>query len=47
MKAKDKKQIVADRIDKLCKEKGISYYSLAYKSTVPLSNTYSEELLSR
>lgn len=37
MKAKDKKQIVANRIDNLCKEKGISYYSLAYKSTVPLT----------
>lgn len=37
MKAKDKKSILADRINKLCKEKGISYYSLAYKSTVPLT----------
>lgn len=37
MEAKDKHLILADRINKLCKEKGISYYSLAYKSTVPLT----------
>ena len=37
MDTKDKTTILADRINRLCKEKGISYYSLAYKSTVPLT----------
>ena len=37
MNTKEKMPVVADRINKLCKEKGISYYSLAYKSTVPLT----------
>lgn len=30
-------KILADRINKLCKEQGISYYTLSYKSTVPLT----------
>lgn len=30
-------KILADRINDLCKEQGITYYSLSYKSTVPLT----------
>lgn len=37
MSTKNNKTILADRINKLCKEKGMSYYSLSYKSTVPLT----------
>lgn len=31
------KKIVVDRINELCKEKNLSYYQLAYRSTVPMS----------
>lgn len=34
---KHRKKILADRINELCKEQGISYYTLSYKSTVPLT----------
>lgn len=30
-------KILSKRIESLCKQKGISYYSLSYKSTVPLT----------
>lgn len=30
-------KILSKRIENLCKQKGISYYSLSYKSTVPLT----------
>lgn len=31
------KKILANRINELCKRQGISYYTLSYKSTVPLT----------
>lgn len=34
---KHRKKILANRINELCKEQGISYYTLSYKSTVPLT----------
>ena len=34
---KKAQKILLARIDELCKEKGISYYALSYKSTIPLS----------
>ena len=34
---KKAQKILLARIDELCKEKGISYYVLSYKSTIPLS----------
>lgn len=34
---KKQQQILIDRIDELCKKKGYSYYTLSYKSSVPLS----------
>ncbi|MGN0431301.1 MAG: helix-turn-helix domain-containing protein [Lachnospiraceae bacterium] len=37
MKTKEKRSVLADRINRLCKERRITYYSLAYKSTVPLT----------
>lgn len=37
MEKNDKQKILSERINGLCKEKGISYYSLSYKSTVPLT----------
>lgn len=37
MRTKDKQKVLADRINALCKKRGISYYSLSYKSTVPLT----------
>lgn len=30
-------KILSKRIENLCKQKGISYYSLSYKSTVPIT----------
>ena len=30
-------KILSKRIENLCKQKGISYYSLYYKTTVPLT----------
>lgn len=30
-------KILANRINDLCKRQGLSYYSLSYKSTVPLT----------
>lgn len=37
MQTKEQQKVLVDRINSLCKEKGISYYSLSYKSTVPLT----------
>lgn len=37
MKTKDSQRVLADRINRLCKAKGMSYYSLSYRSTVPLN----------
>ena len=34
---KKAQKILIKRINKLCKEKDISYYTLSYKSTIPLS----------
>ena len=34
---KDIRTLIIARIDSLCKEKGLTYYRLAYKSTVPLT----------
>jgi len=34
---KSQRSIVAKRINALCKAKGMSYYTLSYKSTVPLT----------
>ena len=34
----DKQQkILIDRIDKLCKERNYSYYTLSYKASIPLT----------
>ena len=30
-------RILVKRIEELCKEKGLSYYNLSYKSTLPLT----------
>lgn len=30
-------KILAERIEELCRERGISYYVLSYKSSVPLT----------
>lgn len=30
-------KILADRLEKLCEERGLSYYSLAFRSSVPLT----------
>jgi len=32
----DVHEILVSRINKLCKEQGLTYYALAYKSAVPL-----------
>ncbi|MBQ6843131.1 MAG: helix-turn-helix transcriptional regulator [Agathobacter sp.] len=34
---KEEQKILIDRINELCKERGLSYYTLSYKSGVPLS----------
>ena len=34
---KDTQKILAKRINILCKKKGMSYYTLSYRSTVPLT----------
>lgn len=34
---KKEQQILINRINELCKERGFSYYTLSYKSSVPLS----------
>lgn len=34
---KKARKILVKRIDELCKEKGESYYSLSYKSSLPLT----------
>lgn len=34
---KEEHEILIDRINQLCKERGLSYYTLSYKSGVPLS----------
>lgn len=31
------RKVLQDRIQQLCKEKNISYYTLAYKSSIPMS----------
>ena len=31
------KELLISRIDNLCKENGMTYYNLSYKSTLPLS----------
>ena len=36
-KMKTEKEILIKRIDELCKRSGLSYYTLSYKSGVPLS----------
>ena len=33
----DERMILSKQIKRLCREKGISYYELSYKSTVPLT----------
>lgn len=33
----DQQKIVANRINELCKKYGMSYYSLSYRSAVPLT----------
>ena len=33
----DQQKILANRINDLCKKRGISYYALSYKSAVPLT----------
>lgn len=33
----NQQKIIINRINELCKQKGISYYSLSYKSAVPLT----------
>lgn len=33
----NEQKILVNRIQHLCKEKGMSYYSLSYRSTVPLT----------
>ena len=37
MKLKKQQKLLIERIDNLCKEKGISHYALARKSDVPLT----------
>lgn len=34
---KDTQKILAKRINSLCKKKGMNYYALSYRSTVPLT----------
>lgn len=33
----DVQKILIARIEQLCKEKGVSYYTLSYKATIPLT----------
>lgn len=33
----EKQKVLIQRINQLCKEKGYTYYTLSYKSSVPLS----------
>lgn len=37
IKQKVVQEILAARIEQLCKEKGMTYYNLSYKSTIPLT----------
>lgn len=37
METVENKNVLGERIKSLCMEKGISYYALSYKSTVPLT----------
>lgn len=37
MTKKQVQEILIDRIKQLCKEKGISYYKLSYKATIPMT----------
>ena len=34
---KEVQKLLIGRIDQLCKEKGISYYTLSYKATIPMT----------
>lgn len=34
---KDVRKMLIGRIDQLCKEKGLSYYTLSYKATIPMT----------
>ena len=34
---KREQQVLVNRINTLCKEKGLSYYALSYRATVPLT----------
>lgn len=37
MAKKEMREILVDRVEQICKEKGISYYKLSYKSTIPMT----------
>lgn len=37
LKKKQVKEILLARIKQLCKEKGMSYYNLSYKSAIPIT----------
>lgn len=37
MMKKDVQKMLIVRIDQLCKEKGLSYYTLSYKATIPMT----------
>lgn len=37
MKKEQKKNRLVHRIEELCRQKGITYYALAYRSAVPLT----------
>ena len=37
MTKKQVQEILTERIKQLCKEKGISYYKLSYKATIPMT----------
>lgn len=34
---KEVQKMLTGRIDQLCKEKGLSYYTLSYKATIPMT----------
>ena len=37
MNTSNAQQILIDRINELCTQRGISYYNLSYKSTIPMT----------
>lgn len=37
MKSEDMQKVLIQRIDNLCRKKGLSYYELSYRSAIPLS----------